>query len=193
MPSGIYIRTEKSKGHIPWNKGKVLSEETKRKMSESHKGKPPGNKGFLIKKFCKICKKPFEVHPCFNKAKCCSTKCAGIFRRGKQLSKETKRKMSEAQKGEKHHAWKGGKFKDGEGYILILSPTHPFSAKSGYIRQHRLVMEKHLNRYLKPEEVVHHINEIRTDNRLENLKLFKNMSEHMAHHRSLIKLKKVTE
>lgn len=31
--------SESKKGHRGWNKGKILSDETKRKMSEAHKGK----------------------------------------------------------------------------------------------------------------------------------------------------------
>jgi hypothetical protein len=44
---------------------------------------------------------------------------------------------------------------------------------------HRLIMEEFLGRKLKKEERIHHINGNKSDNRIENLKLFKNDSEHM--------------
>ena len=56
---------------------------------------------------------------------------------------------------------------------------HPFS-KKGFVLEHRLVVEKFIGRYLKPEEVVHHINEIKNDNRIGNLFLFPNQKEHKS-------------
>ena len=49
-------------------------------------------------------------------------------------------------------------------------------------------MEKQLGRYLNPVEVVHHINHIRTDNRIENLMLIKNGGEHTHIHRPPLSL-----
>lgn len=41
-----------------------------------------------------------------------------------------------------------------------------------WIKHHRYIMEEHLNRKLQSFENVHHINGVKTDNRLENLELW---------------------
>jgi hypothetical protein len=75
----------------------------------------------------------------------------------------------------------GGKYVDDKGYVRILSPDHPHNIK-GYIYEHRAVIEKYLSRLLEPWETVHHINEIKSDNRVQNLFLCTH-SEHSAIHR----------
>ena len=73
---------------------------------------------------------------------------------------------------------KGGKSKTRQGYICIYKPTHPFCNSHKYVLEHRLVIEKHLGRYLKPTEIAHHRNEIKTDNRPKNLMAFISHSAH---------------
>lgn len=52
-------------------------------------------------------------------------------------------------------------------YTLVES-THPKSVDGKYY-EHILIIEKYLNRMLYDWETVHHINEIKNDNRIENL------------------------
>jgi len=97
---------------------------------------------------------------------------------------EMYKKISDAQKGEKGHNWNGGISYSGE-YVKVNNPSHPFSDKRGYVRQHRLVMEKHIGRFLSSKELVHHINRKKHDNRIENLLLLPNKAAHTALHNKL--------
>lgn len=104
---------------------------------------------------------------------------------GKILSPETKRKLSLSRKGKspigKSIRFQGRRNRS-DGYIAIYIPNHPASSSDGYVMEHRLVMERKLGRFLNPEEEVHHINEVKNDNREENLKLFISKKEHMKFH-----------
>jgi hypothetical protein len=77
--------------------------------------------------------------------------------------------------------WKGG-VKITRGYRYIYTPNHPFCTSQGYVLEHRLVMEKHIGRYLDPEEVVHHVDGNRLNSRIDNLQLMSSRKEHNVYH-----------
>lgn len=79
----------------------------------------------------------------------------------------------------KNHFWKGGRCLDDDGYVLVKSPDHPNRTADGYVREHRLVMEKFLGRYLDPREVVHHRDSDQANNSPGNLQLFASNADHL--------------
>lgn len=107
---------------------------------------------------------------------------AHLGKKLKPFSEEHRRNISLAARGRyagiKNYFWKGG-IKHNNGYIKVHCPEHPFVDKNGYVYEHRLVLEKKLGRYLRPEERPHHINGIRADNRPENLELYGGNGRHM--------------
>jgi hypothetical protein len=66
------------------------------------------------------------------------------------------------------------------GYVLIRVPEHPKSFM-GWYYEHRLVIEKKLNRIIDDWETIHHINENKIDNRLINLFLCSRIEHNKAH------------
>ena len=95
------------------------------------------------------------------------------------MKQETKDKIRRALIGKKYpqysginsSRWKGGRRKTIQGYWEIRSINHPMRGAKKYVYEHRLVMEKHLGRYLRKEEFVHHKNGRKDDNRIENLEI----------------------
>jgi len=107
----------------------------------------------------------------------CSHKCASGFKKGLRANPETEFKKGEI--GNRCLNWKGGRFKQ-LGYTMVWVDDKEYGV--GYVMEHRLVMEKSIGRRLLPEEVVHHKNRDKSDNRLENLELYSSHSEHMSQH-----------
>lgn len=84
-------------------------------------------------------------------------------------------------KGPDHPKWKGGTQVDRDGYIKTYAPDHPWPRRGGYVREHVRVMELHIGRRIRPNEIVHHVNHDKTDNRLSNLRLM-DAGDHSRHH-----------
>ena len=105
---------------------------------------------------------------------------------GRSVSEEQKQKQRIAMKGRysgpNNPAWRGGRKKT-LGYIFVWQPHHPKANPDGYVQEHRLIVEKALNRFLKAREVVHHANGKTDDNRLENLIVFKGSGVHSQFHK----------
>jgi len=87
------------------------------------------------------------------------------------------------QKGDKHPNWKGG-IRRSDGYTSVL-------IDGKYIKIARLIMAKDIGRHLKSNEISHHINSIRDDDRIENLMLFNSNGRHTKHHHRLRRLSKL--
>jgi hypothetical protein len=54
--------------------------------------------------------------------------------------------------------------------------------KGKRIDEHRLIMEKHLGIKLTNEEIIHHIDGDKSNNKIENLELFPNKKSHTKFH-----------
>lgn len=70
---------------------------------------------------------------------------------------------------------------DATGYVLVVQPENP-RASSRRIHEHVAVVEKALGHALPPKAVVHHVNDIRSDNRNDNLAALQDQAEHIGLH-----------
>lgn len=66
-------------------------------------------------------------------------------------------------------------------YLYAVVPEHPKRTGKNYVLMHRVVVENSIGRLLKDDEIVHHKNENKHDNTLENLEI-KQHSEHTREH-----------
>ena len=74
---------------------------------------------------------------------------------------------------------------DTSGYIRIKVPNHPHASSSGYVLEHRVIMENQQKRLLTKKESVHHKNFNKSDNQIDNLCIIIN-NEHAKTHTNLL-------
>ena len=85
--------------------------------------------------------------------------------------------------GSQHPRWNTQRMINKDGYVLIrVGRQHPLADPNGYAREHILILAA-AGIYLGPDEVVHHRNGDRQDNRFENLRVL-TIREHNIIHNS---------
>lgn len=67
------------------------------------------------------------------------------------------------------------------GYVRVYVPMHPEANTWGYVYEHRVIAEQMIGRRLEPDEIVHHKNGKRWDNRVENLEVMDKIEHAKLH------------
>lgn len=159
-------------------------------MDEGYKkcGRPDCDKLILIRdkkgRIRNFCKGHFNRIPKYDRTimrKCqCKEDCDILIHKFDKRGRERFLYTYHRYKGINCNHWNGGTHIDKRGYRRIFKPEHPNSHSSGYIPEHRYIMAEFIGRPLTDDEVVHHINGDKLDNRIENLVLFSDNKEHIS-------------
>lgn len=86
-------------------------------------------------------------------------------------------KQSETRKG------LNGRSKNSSGYTMLSRPGHPRADKKGYVLEHLLVAEQALGRPIEAKHPVHHVNDIKNENRSTNLVICEDQEYHLLLHK----------
>jgi len=125
-----------------------------------------------------------------------------VWHQRKDLSracKECAYEVRQTKRGEDHPNWKGGRYLRSDGYYAVQIPedseyrSMAFDNR-GYVLEHRLIVAQAIGRPLLSEEVVHHINGNKGDNRWpENLELLPNSASHLPYIRLQMQINKLNK
>lgn len=70
------------------------------------------------------------------------------------------------------------------GYIIVYKPEHPRAWKTGYVYEHVVAMEEKMGRFMTRNEIVHHIDQCKTNNDPSNLVLMTQSTHSTLHHKT---------
>ena len=145
---------------------------------------------------CDVCGKDFYLRPITLskfRTHCCSQECQNILRT-KRMSGEGNHQFG--LKGYLNSSYLADWKVTNYGYLALRVPNHPFRRHDDYILAHRLVVEEYLKQYdpgsehlitvdgkvvLSPDVIVHHKDENKLNNSLNNLQI-KTHEEHVSEH-----------
>jgi len=178
--------------YYPSQTRKTCSLTCKKKLHSKNntgKGNPNYKNGKTIENRCQKCNCLIDsrsIH-CY---KCRNIVTPGF--KGKKHTKQTKKLIGKKSKAkftkeykekirEKH---RGKKKRAINGYILIKDYQHPNRNAQNDVLEHIKIMSSYIGRPIKKGEVIHHINMVRNDNRIENLYL-STRGKHMKIHGTL--------
>lgn len=86
--------------------------------------------------------------------------------------------LNKTRKGDKHYAWKGGRFIHHTGYAYVYR-------NGRYIYEHRAVYEEHYKCCLLPSTIIHHKDGNKLNNKIRNLRPM-TASEHRSLHNKML-------
>ena len=140
---------------------------------------------------CIICGTLFYCKPSkrSKNGNCCSKECLARHRHTLFIGENN---PNYGNRGSQNPIWKSDEKLYPYGYKLIRIPEHPFANCDGFVFEHRLIAEKYLlteentvvingDKYLSPDYVVHHKDQNRLNNDVENLEIM-TLKEHQSLH-----------
>ncbi len=151
---------------------------------------PP--KIFTIK--CTHCHIPFLTYKSYKRY--CSRKCVSLHKSASNIKMclccgtsfhPTHKINSKYCSTKCSHAHRKKPYIINKGYKRLLLPSHHKADSKGYVYEHILVLEKKLDRLLKPNEVTHHIDENKLNNNPSNLTVCINNTFHLNQYHNIRK------